>query len=426
MAEQDQSSRTTTRPSQRCAGRVLPRAVAGAVQLRRARSIGLTLLITLLIAKSSGCRESGSGESGPLVQLVTPEGFVVVVDTRTPDAVTGDLVNAEKQPAGQVSVVEKGPQRLALGFTALEADRTYHYRVRSAENVIAEGDVRTAPREHRDFRILAFGDGGTGERQQYDLARLMPPFKPDVIVHVGDLIYPDGEREDYARKFSRPYAELLKQVPFYAVIGNHDYRTDTGQPLLEHFVLPRNGPESETPERHFYFDYGSVRFVGLDTDVPGETLRDVVGPWLDRVLGEHTGKWKIVFFHHPMHTHAFYESSQRVRLAFEAAMERHGVDLVLQGHNHLYERSYPLRNDTVVPEGEGVVFVTTGAGGGELYPAKKDPNPRFVRQYDQKHSFTLIDVRAESMAIQQINIEGTVVDSFTLREFASSVAAEVH
>src|SRR5262249_30345539 len=118
--------------------------------------------------------------------------------------------------------------------------------------------------DDRPMRFLAFGDSGNGSNTQRAVAETMIAAKPDLIIHLGDLIYPNGSAEDFRRNFFDPYRELLARVPFMPSLGNHDVATNKGQPFLDVFVLPENGPKGIQPERNYWFDFGDARFVALD------------------------------------------------------------------------------------------------------------------------------------------------------------------
>ena len=81
---------------------------------------------------------------------------------------------------------------------------------------------------------------------------------------LGNRVY-DRRRAKVLRASVVPYAKLLRFVPFYPSLGNHDVKTDDGAPWLRAFVLPENGPDGVDPERFYWFDYGDARFVALDT-----------------------------------------------------------------------------------------------------------------------------------------------------------------
>jgi 3',5'-cyclic AMP phosphodiesterase CpdA len=282
-------------------------------------------------------------------------------------------------------------------------------------------EIRGIPARGETFCFLAFGDSGNGSITQADLAKVMVAARPDLIIHTGDLVYPAGRLEDYSATFFEPYAELIRRIPFMPSLGNHDCATDNGRPLLDVFVLPENGPPGIEPERNYWFDFGDARFVALDANpiaekgvITADERRDVVAPWLRRVLTECDARWRFVYFHHPYYTGSEHPESggEHMKVAFMKVMEDCGVDIVFCGHNHLYERTAPMRGDKIMPEGRGVVYVTTGAGGNSRYTERRPP-PEYMRAFnDAVFSFTQVDVSPERLELKQIGEDGKAIDVY--------------
>jgi hypothetical protein len=139
-----------------------------------------------------------------------------------------------------------------------------------------------------------------------------------------------------------------------------------------------------------------------------------MSPWLAKVLADAGDRWKVVFFHAPVFTHSEYEPSKKLLEAIVPVLDRNGVHLALSGHSHLYERTHPIRDGEVVANGEGTVYVTTGAGGARLYAARPDPPAYMAKQWDGGHCFTIIDAGAERIAIRQIDSDGNELDAFEI------------
>lgn len=308
-------------------------------------------------------------------------------------------------------------------------------------------EARVPPGRKEPFRFVAFGDSGEGGNAQFDLARVMLSSRPELIIHTGDLIYPAGEASDYLDKFFRPYQDLIHSAYFMPSLGNHDCATDHGAPLLKAFVLPENGPAGIDPERNYYFDYGPARFVALDSNQPlsegggkpddakpatsgpagsakqktGGVITDdqrvnIVAPWVRQVLTNCDARWKLVFFHHPYYTGSEHPASgaDYMKIPLAHVFEECGVDLVFCGHNHLYERTAPIRQDKVVAEGRGVVYITTGAGGARRYPENLPPPP-YLRVFNAEvFSFTQVDLTPATLELRQVDENGRVIDEFRL------------
>jgi len=391
------------------------------------RSMWLFACSLLFLA---GCRNSGSNEPvsrGPLVQMVTTTGFSVVWTAPGDAGQTFEATYADAEEILAADIKHEKSGRHIASVIKAKPDSEIIYRILDGDKkTLAEHRVRTAPDPAADppteFSLIAFGDSGMGNEAQNQLAAQMRKFSPRLIVHTGDLVYPDGEASDYPLKFYQPYADTLAAVPFYPSIGNHDYHSNQGGPLLDDFVLPRNGPDGQTPERHYWFDYGCVRFVALDSNLSKQEIDQAIVAWLDNVLSDTKPRWKIVFFHHPVWSNAHYGPTRKLWDRLVPCLEKHRVNLVLNGHDHLYERTHPLVAQEIVEPGNGVVYITTGAGGAKLYDPRSAPMPQLEVAIGGTYSFTVIDVEADSLKTRQIDVTGKVIDEYTIPRWQQAVS----
>ncbi|HPF37913.1 MAG TPA: metallophosphoesterase [Phycisphaerae bacterium] len=366
--------------------------------------------------------------SGPMIQAPTADSVSVIWTAQSPfDEGAVTLV----APDGEKTELRVRPSegRYVATFDKLTKGARYDYTIANAgflSSHAAESGphaFRVTPGRDESARILAFGDSGVGSNTQQILARVMAAQKPDVVVHTGDLIYPAGAEKDYPPNFYRPYSDLIATSFFLPTLGNHDVASDKGAPLLAQFILPENGPPGVEAERNFWFDWGPARIVGLDTNLDAhggvishDQMKTDVATWLRETLTDCDATWRIVYFHHPFYTGSAHsaEGSAFVKEAFLDVFEAAGVDLVLCGHNHLYERTAPMRQDRIVPLGEGIIYVTTGAGGAQRYPEGENPPDYIVRYDDGQFSFSKIDLSPSTLSFAQLGEDGQAIDTFEL------------
>ncbi len=355
---------------------------------------------------------------GPMVQLPRTDSFVIVWEMREDRRTSARIQRREGEwSEPQKTACEGG--RCEATFTGLNPGTFYAYEIRYAPvdpNVepLAEGLTRTDPGRGGPFRFLAFGDSGSGYDQQYELGKLMAGYDADVAVHTGDVVYPNGKASHYSRKFYRPYEELLARTVFFPSLGNHDWDDYRGGPYFDQFTLPKNGPKDTIPERHYWFDFGDVRFISLDTDASFRSMRTHIAPWLERVLADAGDRWKIAYFHHAVYTNGDHAPRGKVLQVIMPILERWRAHVVLVGHNHMYERSRPVLDGRVVSPEVGIVHVTTGAGGAKLQTIEKPKPDYLVLQNDSMCSFTVVDVTPEQLAFRQIGLDGAVMDEFVV------------
>ena len=245
------------------------------------------------------------------------------------------------------------------------------------------------------FRFAVLGDFGTGSRAEYAVARRMcarhrrRPY--GVVLTTGDNIYPNGSPSLFRPHFFRPFRCLFQRgVKFHASLGNHDILTDNGRPEIEH---PRFGMRG----RNYALSVGPVRVVIADSN-----SLDI--PWLRRTLRRRTrDRWTVVAFHHPVYSSGTGHGSTPGFQHLPRIFRRHGVDLVLNGHDHVYTVTKPLR---------GIRYVVTGGGGAPLYGCRAR---WFTDVCLPRHHFLAVAAYADRVVVRAISQSGRTLDVFATR-----------
>lgn len=261
----------------------------------------------------------------------------------------------------------------------LSPDTKYFYRIGTSTQTLqgaADNFFTTAPAEGtRKVRIAAFGDCGRNENnfQANTLLRYRNYLSAngieaaDAWILLGDNAYNNGTESEYNNAFFNIYGStILKNHKLYPAPGNHDYGADAnGQanknvPYYNLFTMPINGEAggAASNNKAFYsFDIGDIHFLSLDsygTEQEGANARrlyDTTGPqvtWIKADLAATNKKWKVAYWHHPPYTKGSHNSDTEqelinIRENFIRILERNGVDLIICGHSHDYERSYLLK-----------------------------------------------------------------------------------
>jgi hypothetical protein len=167
---------------------------------------------------------------------------------------------------GREEIDTRVGRRHAVALSGLDPGSTYHYQVAGDEGGSETGRLHTAPEgEDSRFVFAVIGDSGRGRKQQLAVAALLERMAPDLILHTGDVVYPSGEDRHYDRRFFAPYRRLLREVPVFPVLGNHDIERANGAAYLANFHPPRNDPRGTG--RYYSFDWGNAHFVALDSEL---------------------------------------------------------------------------------------------------------------------------------------------------------------
>lgn len=258
------------------------------------------------------------------------------------------------------------------------------------------------PLRDGSIRFAVIGDSGRGDVPQHDVAGQMVAWRAkfpfEFVLMMGDNIYGTHTAQDYVQKFEEPYGALLQAgVVFYATLGNHD---DPAQIYYAKFNMEgRRYYTFRKSERQLAGLAGAgARFFVLDSrSFDPEQLA-----WFREQLAESGTNWKIAYFHHPIYTSGRYRSTARaLRLVLEPMLIAGHVDVVLSGHEHVYERITPQY---------GISYFVSGAAG-SLRTGDVRPSSITARGYDRDYHFMLMEITGHELYFQAINRKGETIDA---------------
>ncbi|MCZ6840365.1 MAG: DNRLRE domain-containing protein [Alphaproteobacteria bacterium] len=340
-------------------------------------------------------------------------------------------------------------------------DTRYYYSIGSDGGLLSGGDsghffaTSPTPGTTKPTRVWIIGDSGTANA---NAAAVRDAYKyntgstvTDLWLMLGDNAYPDGTDSEFQAAVFDTYPELLRKIPLWPTLGNHDgHSADSASqagPYYDIFTLPTNGEAgglASGTEAYYSFDYGNIHFVNLESYDTDRSPGGAMMTWLTNDLAANDKEWVIAFWHHPPYTKGSHDSDNESRLTDmrENALpilESYGVDLVLSGHSHSYERSHLLdghygTSDTLT--GAMILDIgggrETGAGAydkpvdgtnaGAVYAVAGSSGKTSGGSLDHPAMFTslnslgsmILEINGNRLDAQFIDESGSVDDNFTI------------
>lgn len=277
---------------------------------------------------------------------------------------------------------------------------------------------RTAPDESEPFSFIYLGDAQYGFTRVAALAQAALRNRPDAgfVLMAGDLVTNGNDRDNWD-DFLVHISGLVSRIPVVPTIGNHECKPNKSPAMyLQTFDLPRNGPEGLTPERVYSMTYGNTLLVVLDSMLPPADQAE----WLDRVLGESNATWKLVMFHHPPYSSEPKRDNKAIRETWTPIFDKHHVDLVFNGHDHAYMRTYPLRaGERVSSPAEGTIYLISVAGTKMYEQAQRD---YMQVAFTNTATYAVVDVlpaterAGDKLIYRAWDLEGNLRDHFVLEK----------
>ncbi len=328
-------------------------------------------------------------------------------------------------------------------FAALSPKTKYAYRVGDGANWSEWFHFTTASDQPEPFSFVYFGDAQNDLKSMWSRV-IREAFtdapKARFLLHAGDLINSANNDGQWGEWFEAG-GWLNGMIPSVPTPGNHEYIGNSVQTSLadatlplnlnltpslsQHwrpqFALPENGPAG-LEETAYFLDYQGVRIVSLNSNV----MYAEQAIWLDKVLADNPGRWSILTFHHPIYSSAKSRDNAKLRQAWQPVIDKHQVDLVLQGHDHTYARSGlataatvdAVKNEPVGVTGRdaaGTVYVVS-VSGPKMYDLGTPLRTEFHRVGEDVQLFQIISIDGNELHYVARTATGQPYDGFTLKK----------
>jgi hypothetical protein len=246
------------------------------------------------------------------------------------------------------------------------------------------------------WKFSAIGDYGAGTDAEAKVARNVDAGHPELIVTVGDNVYPTGRWQDYVKNFDPYFGDIARRIPFMPSMGNHDLYRDDATPYFAHFAQLKGLP-------YYTFEHKDAQFWAIDGDEdmrPGSPQYT----WLDHELAASTSRWKVVYLHYPLWATGGAEEFTELREALQPLMVKYGVQLCITGHEHTYERNQAI---------DGVTNILTGGAGQQVWDFLKPREPYTAFRAPVNHHVEF-SVGHDAIVVRTIDAGGKLIDTATI------------
>jgi hypothetical protein len=284
-------------------------------------------------------------------------------------------------------------------LTDLAPNTTYHYRCGAPGYWSADYTFTTAPASDdtvSQFTFAVIGDTQGGYKVMKQIFATLKERGVRFILMTGD--FTDGAGQMEFDMWFEAAGDVLAYIPFMPCHGNHEMLRNT---YFDQFALPGN-------EKWFSYDYGPIHFVHLFSQNEEYALQQ--RGWLLKDLRSTARPWKIALAHHPAYNSGTQHGCTSYVLDhWVDIFERCILDIYFAGHEHIYERTWPIRQNRI--DGDGVVYVITGSAGAQY----REPGKAWwTAVSDTGYCYILVDVTWSRLTITAYNLDGKIIDKFAL------------
>jgi acid phosphatase type 7 len=331
-------------------------------------------------------------------------------------------MKAETQRLSTLMVInDPAVNRHSAVLRNLQPDTTYVYSVGSGERDqwSEESEFTTAPAGVKPFSFMYMGDAQNGLDRWGTLLKNSFRARPDAAFYImaGDLVNRGADRDDWDSLFYNS-AGVYDRRTLVPVIGNHECQGGHPTLYLKQFNLMTNGPAGVEKERAYSFEYSNALFVVLDSNLPARMQTN----WLTDVLSKSKATWKFVTYHHPAYSSGKNRDNKPVRDLWTPIFDRYHVDLALQGHDHAYLRTYPMKGkQKVAAPAEGTLYIVSSSGTKFYEQGKFDytqvgfTNIATIQTID-------IQISGDRLVYKAHDIDGKIRDEFVIEKKAAARA----
>jgi predicted phosphodiesterase len=383
----------------------------------------LPIIALVLVALESSCAyrpkaqvEAAQGQitKGPCLLRVCQDRVALMWETETKgpcqvcygerdsldtcaESVEGEITYG----TGLLSLMQKTAYIHKACIKDLKPGRMYAYRIVGPDLRSKVYEFRTVPRSTDEVRFIVYGDSRTQVNIHRRLVEQMMKHDVAFIVNGGDLVSRGDDYQQWGPQFFAPLKGLMERVPIYIAKGNHEGSNGTYEKLL---VPPGAGND-------FGLDYGPLHYFCADNVSRGVDHERLVAH-IAEDAGASAARWKFVSYHVPSVNFGGHWSNWRQAEALPAFADA-GIDFVITGHSHQYERFRPAE-----PAGQGhcVTYITAGGGGAPLYPVEPSAHHAYAQAI---YHFCLFHIKGDRLTMDTIDAEGQVIDHLEITKRGS-------
>lgn len=336
----------------------------------------------------------------PYLQDLGPKQVAVLFEMDAPHAVTIE-VSKGNDVAKTVTGAKDTTHELVVD--GLEPATSYTYSVKLDDGTLERGTFTTAPDDNRPFTFIAYGDNRSNPYAHAAIVTGIRKTPADVLVHTGDMVYNGSQPSDW-REFFAIERELLRDRCVFPTIGNHEIAMPTSDGALRYARMFRVPAPPDAAERWYTFRWSSVRFFMLDAH---DEFASAERAWLEKALdaakNEAGVQIRIVILHHGPYSSGLHGGNEALLLARVPDLLRsYKVDLVVSGHDHIYERG----------DANGLRYVVSGGGGAPVY--REYRAARTTLKFEPVYHFLKFAVNGAAMNMSAIRHDGSIIETCSL------------
>lgn len=390
----------------------------------KSNSYLIILLMVLSCNRPKIEEEKVSFKVAPYLQFATQTSMVVMWETEEVASTKVEfgeaVLNSGEPILSQTTIIDGNRTMHEVVLKDLKTETNYFYRTvsktESGKEIISEiYPFKTAVNDSTAYMFALIGDSQKNSKTPWAwerIADLVWQDRPNFVVHVGDIVDDGNVLTDWTDDFFPGGHVLMSKSPMYTALGNHENDAD-------YYYQYFHNPE---PEYYYTFKYGNAQFFIIDTN------RDVTEgseqfTWLEWELAKSDATWKIALHHHPPysseendHGDSWKEASKMGTHARNLVplYEEYGVDFNLFGHTHVYERTWPLKNN-MVNQKEGVIYINSGGAGGGLEDFMPTRN-WFTAELQTGHHYSTFTIFDRTLVYKAIDSDGRMFDTFQMEK----------
>ena len=281
----------------------------------------------------------------------------------------------------------------------LEAGAVYYYRLAGDANKFSK--FRTFSKNRKNFSFAVLGDNRTNPDKFEKIAAAAAKFDVDFFIHTGDMMTDGRKKNQWYKQWFKPARPMLEKAPVFVAWGNHEY------PWLQNSYLNYFYPDRSkfNGQSYYSFQNGNILFIQLNIfDEYKQGSKQYI--WLENILKNNKAPFTIVALHIAPFTsgaHAKDKGVADVRQFLVPLLQKYNVNLVVSGHDHLYERS----------DYKGTTYIIAGGAGAPLYQPDTKKNPYSIKALKTLH-YIIFSTDGEKITAKVYNLQGKIIDEFSI------------